>query len=399
MDEKELKRLKELQKKDELSAGEQEELDVLLEKKELHEAVSAGVKAIKEEIAGLKTKVNSLAVDSGGDIEKDPALRFHALCVGLKNNDREMVRQTQGEWKKKNADPMLEVGSVLVPTITEARILELLPTFGQARQFMDVMPMNGNPITIPKEGTLPAWTWGIGENTSISSTKPTVGSLSWTPKKGGTIVVLSSELFNDANVQIGNYIIRKIVQAKGTGEDSQFFCGGGSPFTGVFSTANTFGSSLATATVDPNSIAYLDLLNCTTGVDQNYLQGAGWFMHRTILPYIWGLKDQIGHPIFEPAMGDRPMTLLGFPVHLIENAPTYTFAKSNPGTPFILHGNLINTTIGDVMGMQVKLLTEATIDGTSLAQFDLVGIRAIARAAFNPGLTEKYSVIKTGDTH
>jgi hypothetical protein len=45
--------------------------------------------------------------------------------------------------------------------------------------------------------------------------------------------------------------------------------------------------------------------------------------------------------------------------------------------------------------MEVTLLSEATIDGTSLGQFDLSAIRVISRVAFNKGLTEKYSVIKT----
>jgi HK97 family phage major capsid protein len=90
------------------------------------------------------------------------------------------------------------------------------------------------------------------------------------------------------------------------------------------------------------------------------------------------------------------MRLLGFPVRLIENAPTLSSVTG--GKPFIVLGNLENSYIGDVQGMEVTLLSEATIDGTSLGQFDLSAIRVISRVAFNKGLTEKYSVIKTASS-
>jgi hypothetical protein len=45
--------------------------------------------------------------------------------------------------------------------------------------------------------------------------------------------------------------------------------------------------------------------------------------------------------------------------------------------------------------MTTKVLTEATIDSTSLAQFDLTAFRVVERVAFAAGLTQAYSALKT----
>lgn len=399
MDEKELKRLKELQKKDGenvLAAGEAEELDSLEEKKGIADIFANGMAPVLNELKAVKQKVDAIEVDSSTDITKTPGGALHSLIIALRNGDTEAIKSLQGKKiSSKAADPMLEAGSVLVPSITESRIIELNPTYGQARKYMNAFPMTGAELKIPKEAVNPTWTWGIDENTSITTSKPTIGSLTWTPKKGGALVVMTSEMVADANVNIGNYVVGKIMQAKGIGEDQQFFNGTGSPFTGVFQATYAAGNKQTIATKDPAAITFQDLLQATVKVDQNYIQGASWFMQRSIVPYVWGLVDSNNRPIFQPANGSMPATLLGFPVVLVENAPTYTAVNGVATKAFILFGNLNNTSIGDVMGMQIKWLSEATIDGTNLAQYDLVGVRAIARAAFNAGLVEKYSIIQT----
>lgn len=398
MNEKDLKRLKDLQaRQNELTADEREEFDVLLERKEIADLVKNGIKPLLDDVSGLKNQVDAMAQrGTETDLETNPALRMSGLVNALYHKDADAIKSLKGNARIKTADPMLESGSVLVPTITENRIIELMPTFGQARQYMDQVPMTGLPITVPKELVNPTWTWGITENTSIASSKPTTTNVSWTPSKGGAIVVLTSELFSDAIIQVGNYILNKTAQAKGQAEDLQFFRGTGSPFTGVFSSSHTYGGTLETSTSNVNSITYADLLTCLVNVDQNYIAGGAWHFHRSILPHIWGLKDSDGNLVFKPSNGDVPATLLGFPIRLIEGAPTATAANATAGTPFILFGNLMNSTIRDVVdSYQVKILDQASIDGTSLAQYDLIGVRVLARAAFNANLVEKYSVIKT----
>jgi HK97 family phage major capsid protein len=186
-------------------------------------------------------------------------------------------------------------GGYLVPQVTASRILELVPSFGQARRYMTIFPMAGNELLIPKENALPSWNW-VNENASITSSKPTVQTITLTPKKGAAIVVISNELLKDANINIAGYVMGKIAQAKGTSEDAQFFAGTGSPFTGVYDPSNTFGSVELTSTTSAGSLVYQDLLNTIAGIDQNFLTGAAWYFHRTILPVVAGLADDNNGP-------------------------------------------------------------------------------------------------------
>ncbi|HJY63111.1 MAG TPA: phage major capsid protein, partial [Ignavibacteria bacterium] len=384
MNEKELKRLKELKTKsiDSLTDDEKHELDSLTEKKETYDLVKQAASDF------FKTSGLTEVVKKHPDTERigeSPEGRFALLLKGIYSGNYDLIT--------KAADPMVVgtpgSGGYLVPQLTASRIVELVPTFGQARRHMTVFPMAGNELLIPKENAMPSWNW-INEGASITSSKPTVQTIALTPKKGAAIVVLSNELLKDANINIAGYVMGKIAQAKGTSEDAQMFAGTGSPFTGIYNPSNPFGYAEPTATTTAASLIYQDLLNAIAGIDQNFLTGAAWYFHRTILPVVAGLTDDNERPLLEPAFGDLPMRLLGFPVRLIENAPSLSSVTG--GKPFVILGNLENSYIGDVQGMEVTLLSEATIDGTSLGQYDLSAIRVISRVAFNKGLTEKYSV-------
>ena len=126
-------------------------------------------------------------------------------------------------------------------------------------------------------------------------------------------------------------------------------------------------------------------------VDQNYLNGAAWFGHRTVMEKVRGILDKQDRPLFYDANGATPATLAGFPFRLIENAPT---SSASSGTPVLLLGNLRNSYIKDKKGMRMDVSTEATVDASSLFQDDLMALRFIKHWSFHPGLVEKYSVIK-----
>jgi HK97 family phage major capsid protein len=360
-----------------------------ISKADLQQAITDGVKTVVKE---LKLDQPGQHFNPAGDesIYKDPAYTMHSLLCAIKKNDRTKINEVY----EKAASPMTEGtaadGGYLVPAVTQATILELIPTFGQSRQFMSKIPMGkASTLNIPKEANLPVVNW-VNENASISDAKPTLGQITLTAKKAAGIVVLSNELLEDANVQIGQYILRKFAQKFGTAEDVQFFNGTGSPFNGVFKSSNTFGNTV-TMSGQITTLDYKDLLDCVYGVDASYLSGAAWYMHRTVLSQIRNISDSQNRPIFVPAGEGTPATLLGYPVRLIENAPS---GSSAAGSVVAILGNLENSYIGTKSELSVKILEEASIGGTSLAENDLSAIRVIERVAFDPGLTTSYSAIK-----
>src|SRR5262245_45344563 len=104
MNEKDLKRLKELEKKDgtgEMTSGEQEEYDVLLERKQLSDIVKSGIKEVKDELTAVKSKVDAITVDKNEDVEKNPSLRIHGLVNALYHKDSEAIKKLQGVQRVK----------------------------------------------------------------------------------------------------------------------------------------------------------------------------------------------------------------------------------------------------------------------------------------------------------
>lgn len=392
MKESEIKRLAELQAKDKekLSDDEAAEIVRLTDKKELQETITIGLKEVLRDagVSAIQHKTPSeITIEQNAN---KPGYMLHSLLCAMKSGDKAKIK----EIYSKAADPMVEgtdaSGGYLVPAVTQATILELIPTYGQARQYMQTIPMgNARVLNIPKEGTLPTVTW-TDEAVAKTASKPTIAIITLTAKKAAGIVVLSDELLQDANVNLGDYIVRKFAQKFGIEEDKQFFNGTGSPFNGVFKSTNTFGNTV-TLSGGISTLDYPSLVSAAYGIDANYTQGAAWYMHRTVLASVRNILDGQNRPIFVDAAANTPPSLLGYPVRLIENAPTSSAAA---GSVVVILGNLENSIIGTKQEMTVKILDQATIAGTSLAEADLTAIRVVERVAFDAGLTEAYSVIK-----
>jgi HK97 family phage major capsid protein len=386
MNDKELKRLNELKQKnaETLTNDEVQELIELQDKKSIDEQVK---EAVKNAIRSLPKDYSNINVTQNKQDSND----FVRLLKAIRHDDYKTIK----EINEKAASPMVEGvasdGGYLVPAVTVATIEGLIPTYGQARQVFQQIPMGkSNIIKLPKEGTAPNLYW-LDEAAEKTSSKPTIDIINLIAKKAAAIVVVSDELLDDANVSLGEYLMKKFAQIFGIGEDIAMFKGTGSPFTGLFSNTHTFGNTV-TLSGGITTLTYKNLLDVIYGIDQNYATNASWLLHPTIMSVIRNISDSNGMPIFQASMSESsPGNLLGYPVKLIQNAPT---SAAEGGSIIAVFGNTMNSYIGTKQDLTVKVLTEATIDGTSLAQYDLTAFRVVERIAFNAGLTAGYSVLK-----
>lgn len=279
-------------------------------------------------------------------------------------------------------------GGYLVPTLTQAKIYEMAVTNGAFKNFTQ-LPMAGNVIRMPKELLNPTWYW-MNENASITSSKATLSYADLTPQKGGALVTLSNEVLRRANPSIASYITKKIAQVRATAFDAKFFANSNSTFTGIFYASNAFGKTTTLATNSVTTGLTNKKINETIfGIDQAKLAGAKWVMHRTVWAEICNMEDDSHRP-FVPFMDQVNMTFKGFPVLLVENAPT-----DAANTPVMLLGNLENSIMGTIDDMLIDMSTEAYVDATSLFQYDLAAIRVLSSVAFDPGMVSEYAVIKT----
>jgi len=303
----------------------------------------------------------------------------------------------QYQWAKqknstllKTLDPQDEAtaadGGTLVPTITRAEIVRLIEVFGDARRSFRQMPMGkANVITLPGKLT-GATVTRVSENTAITDTKVTLTTYTLTAQKVAAIVAFSSELLEDNIVDMASYVNELLAEAFGTEEDDQMFAGTGSPHTGLFNASSTYGNTISVAA--HADITYKNLVDVTVGIKQSYLRGASWKMNRAVYGSIAKILDSNGNPIVVNP-GEVRRTLFEYPIQLIESAPTV-----GAGMPVLVLGNTNqNSFMGIKREMTATVLTEATIDGVSLAANDLVGLRVTKRDAFSVGQVLGYSAI------
>lgn len=328
---------------------------------------------------------NTNKVENNVEVPKDDKVKFIKLLHALKHKDYAVAKALAP-----NVESTDSAGGYLVPRETQDKILDVVGTYGQARNLFSKIPISqSGKMAIPKYGGGVTAYW-VGENAQISDSAATFNVLNVDSKKLAAIVAVSNELLEDQNVDLADFIVQKIAEAFGIKEDQAFF-NGSSPFTGLFQTsASSFGNAVDLGG-DASNLTYEMIMDMVYGIDQKHLVGAKWLMHRTWLSAIRKLKDQNGNPIFYPANDGSVGTLVGYPIELVEAAPTSS-ATAN-GVPYIILGNPSNTFWGQKRELTVQVLTEATIDGVNLAEYDLTAIKVTERVAFHAGLTEKYSCL------
>lgn len=321
--------------------------------------------------------------------------KFGTLAKAVWKKDFVKIREIQSELVElKAADPnnmtTTTEGGYLVPDVTSAEIIGLIPTYGQARGLVDVgeFPLGVDNLLIPKEGT-GLTVYYPGENAAITASKLTLDILTLACKKATGLAVLTNELNAFGIVSFANYIKKKAAQAFGTDEDSKVFGKVNTVFTGLFYPSNAFGDD---ETADPDAITYEQLNHMIYSLDQNYFKGASWVMHRTIVEKVRNVKDDNNRPIFNDANSGGLPSLLSYPVNIVENAPSYSSLSA--GDPFIFFGNPKYSMLKDKQGMRIELFNEGTVASTSMLENDLTAIRFIRHWMFHPGLVEAYSVLK-----
>lgn len=364
------------------------------------ELVSNSVKkALQEEMDNIDRKFQihpeMSADEKKKQLDAEQTERFVNLFKFAAKKDWGKAREVEAQIKSN--DSLNETtdadGGYFVPAVTKAQILRLIPTYGQARNEMSVIPMGKtDTLNIPSKLTGVSVNW-VNEASTITSSHPTFSYIQLVAKKLAGLTSMSNELLMDANVDIVNYVVSLFAEAIGAEEDAQFFAGTGSPMSGIFLGTNTFGKEQFVA--DSDGFTYDNLRDAIYGIDQNYIKGAKWYAHRTIVSKLRGILDQNDLPLFVDANAGGLPTLMGYPVKMIENCPTS--AATTAGLPLLVLGNFKNSFIGSKMDVRIAFSDSATVDADSMFQYDLSAIRLITRVAFNKGLTGAYSAISIAD--
>ena len=357
---------------------------ITMAKSDFQEAIKLSLESFVKE-TGI-TKVAEIGIEAKKVLEKEnPGYAFHKALMEVKNGggaDYRAKAMTVGT----DAD-----GGYLVPDLTEARIMDIIKTAGQARQLMTVMPMKGNILTIPAELVSPTVSW-VDEGVSIAISNATLQPITLTPKKAAVIAGLSNELMLDANPDIGNYIMMKMAESYYIAEDTAIFGSATSPFTSLFYTGNTYGGTTQqSAGGTTPAPTYALLVSALLAIDQSRLLGASWLFSRSVFALVKNILDGNSLPIFSPATENVPATILGYPVTIVEKAPSSALVVDKI---YGLLGNFKGSLIGDVTGMTFAVSNSGTVGSVSAFEYDLTYIRLTKRTAYNNGILAHYSALK-----
>jgi len=276
-------------------------------------------------------------------------------------------------------------GGVLVPEEMLAAIIVLRETYGVFRKECRVVPMSRDTLDWPRRtGGLTAYF--VGENQALTESNVAFDNVNLTAKKLATLTKLSTEIAEDAVVNIADFVVNEIAYAFSSKEDDCGFNGDGT---------STYGGmrGLTTLAVDGNHTAgkYVSASGHVTfaTLDQTDLTGLMGLLPQYALPNAKFYVSQTGFAtcferLIATAGGNRIDTLdgsivyryLGFPIVISQKLPLVTTSLANKAMMFF--GDLtLAAAMGERRGVTIRRLDERFADS------DQIGIMGTERFDIN----------------
>lgn len=274
-------------------------------------------------------------------------------------------------------------GGYLVPELLESTIIRNVENYGIARQKCQVMPVGGGSISIPRlVGEYTAYF--VGENEEGTESDATFDQVKLTPEKIMVLSRWSTELPEDAVVQLGDMVTRMISRAFANKEDSCLFLGDGT---------STYGGMLGLA----NALAAGSTVNAASGINTPaevtqavFEEAIGklpeiegimpeWYCHKSFWANtMMRLSSAAGGNSVSDIEGGRRKSFLGYPVNFV-NAMTKVSPTTDLASQFACYfGDMeLTAAFGDKRG--VTIATDSSVYFTS----DAVALKGTERFDIN----------------
>lgn len=297
-------------------------------------------------------------------------------------------------------------GGFTVPQEFAAEVNRVVEDFGLVPKLARKFPMSSNVINVPRLASSVAVYWP-GEATAGTASQPVFERVVLTAQTLVGLTPMSNELLADANISVVDLLIELFAEAIAGELDKQGLTGTGSPFTGIL--ADT-GVTVVTASSGDDTFTEASTPDYARTLISNIkpwaLQGAAFFMHRTIWAVIQTKKTSGSGEYFasavNPVMSVSAVqgypnaiagTLWGYPVYLSDKMPA--LSATAVSTKFIIFGNLKHLYVGDREEMGVAVSDSATIGSDNLFAANMSAVRVVTRKAIAVGLPTAFAVLKT----
>ena len=277
----------------------------------------------------------------------------------------------------------------------------------------------------------------LGVDSAGPVTGVTFGQSQLIVKKWQLAFVVGNDLLADANENVADWLLALGGEALANMVDYQGFVAGsntGDPFTGILNlpTSTTVqpngqntnklwlgGSSTSTMTTFSKYAVMDDSSQLIGSLEESLLDGAAFYMNRTVWAKLRTQKDTAGNYILpyagwskpEPAMENHPGggpikpagEILGYPVYTNRWLPAVGASGVNgfsdaANNPVVIFGNMRSMAFGHRGDMEVDQFTSGTFGGKEVALADQRGIVYRRRIAVSATLLRAFSVAYTSSS-
>lgn len=307
-------------------------------------------------------------------------------------------------------------GGYLVEPEVAAAILRIAASVGTIMKQCQKWPMKRDELGIPNyTGSFLTGSY-VGVDLPGAVTGLTFGQAVLIARKWQLAFTVGNDLLADASVQLGDWLLAMAGEALANMVDQQGFIGGTpttapGPFVGILNTPNVNTYTMpSTMTTYAKFNPVTDTANVVATLEESILDGAAFYMHRTVwaairsalastsgLPFLFlsGAGNELAHDALGGPIKAAGM-MGGFPVYTNRWMPATTVASgSQPNTAFMIFGNLKAMAFGDKGEIRVGNFQSGSFGGKEIALADQSGIVYKHRHALVVVLPAAFTVVKT----
>lgn len=303
---------------------------------------------LKKEVVDIENKIIDMqkyAVDNEENFEP-VGTKQNSFVNFLKTGDTSGLNSTKNIKNISRTDV-----AVVVPKETEAAILKKQEQESILMQIATVEDFASSEKDIPVEGNDTTAYW-VDEGVAFTESDPTIESKVLKAHKEGALTKATTELLEDAVVDMEAYIVEKQGKALAklfeTDALTNATNNGKKPY-GLLSQAQV-GVTAASST----AFTAKEITKLFTSVKQGYRKNGVWLVSTDALTQLIDLEDTNGNRIYVPSyVPGIPDTLLGRPVYEHELMPNVA-----AGTTPIAFGDFKYFRIGRRKGLTMQRLGE-----------------------------------------
>lgn len=244
-------------------------------------------------------------------------------------------------------------------------------------------------FTIMTEGPGAYW---VGEGERIQTSKANWIFPIITAKKLAVIIPTTKEKLNDTTIDVFGEMKPAIAEAFYKAIDAACIFGTNSPFA-----KNIFQSALEAGNIviDGTSALDLDISDLMATIEGAGLDVNGFAAHYGVKNRLRKLRDQNGNQLYVQGVGQTEF--YNSPIEFVRNG-AWDKTKAE-----IIAADWSKSIVGIREGIEYEILKEATLQGTldadgkpiSLAEQDMIAIKATMRLGFLPIKDEAFAILKT----